>query len=103
MTIGGGTIQNVEALAELWGSNFDDQLTIEGAPGVSTVRAGDGDDWIISQGGYAQLFGDGGNDRVDVYGGNAGAYGGDGNDAIHVYGGAVSAEGGAGDDSFYGG
>jgi Ca2+-binding RTX toxin-like protein len=104
LTIFGGTIQNIERIDQLTGTDFADHLTITGGSiDPTSVHALGGDDWLITSGGYSSLFGDSGDDRINIYGGAAAAYGGDGNDTIQVYDGTVAAEGGAGDDNLNGG
>ncbi|HYJ82864.1 MAG TPA: calcium-binding protein, partial [Allosphingosinicella sp.] len=76
--LGGGTIQNVETLAYLRGSNFDDHLTIATQATMLTVDAGDGWDVIISYASPVTLYGGAGNDwfitgtAADYYNGGAG-------------------------------
>ncbi|MET1110555.1 MAG: M10 family metallopeptidase C-terminal domain-containing protein [Allosphingosinicella sp.] len=76
--LGGGTIQNIETLTHLRGSNFDDHLTLATQAGMLTVDAGDGWDVIISYASPVTLYGGGGNDwfitgtAADYYDGGAG-------------------------------
>jgi Ca2+-binding RTX toxin-like protein len=103
VSIGGGTIQNVEELDYLRGSEFADHLTIESQLNGLTVDAGGGDDVItVNAGGNFYISGGEGSDRLDAYAGVE-FDGGNGNDEIWSYGGGVTALGDAGNDVFYGG
>jgi Ca2+-binding RTX toxin-like protein len=120
MTIGGGTIQGIEHVLWIEGSNFDDTLTasadpygypdfapifglggndhIVGGPLSGNLYGGDGDDTIdASLGVYGKIsYGGAGNDTI--YAGTGIAYGQDGNDIIWTYG---RAWGDAGDDDMH--
>jgi len=103
-TVGGGTIQNMEVLQYVAGSDFADYLTIAAQNDPITVDGRGGDDWFTILGGTgATIHGGGDNDRIDVYGGNATIFGDDGYDNILVWGGTVTAFGGSGDDNFVSG
>jgi Ca2+-binding RTX toxin-like protein len=103
-TIGGGTIQNMEVLQYVGGSEFVDYLTVAAQDDPITIDGRGGDDWLAVAGGTnATVRGGTGNDRIDVYGGDATIYGDDGYDAVYVWGGAVTASGGSGDDFFVSG
>jgi Ca2+-binding RTX toxin-like protein len=81
VTVGGGTIQNVEHLDYLKGSAFVDNFTIAAESGPITVEAGDGDD-VITTFGSAVVNGDTGNDTVFAYSVGVVFFGGDGFDTI---------------------
>jgi Ca2+-binding RTX toxin-like protein len=61
-TFGGGTIQNIETLDYLRGTEFSDNLTIATQSTLLTVNAGAGDDTITSQNSSVALTGGDGND-----------------------------------------
>jgi Ca2+-binding RTX toxin-like protein len=103
-SIGGGTIQNMEILAYVGGSEFTDYLTVAAQTDPITIDGRGGDDWLAVSGGTtATIHGGAGNDRVDVYGGSSMIYGDDGYDSVFVWGGTVTASGGSGDDTFFSG
>jgi Ca2+-binding RTX toxin-like protein len=81
VTVGGGTIQNVEHLDYLKGSAFVDNFTIAAQSGPVTVEAGDGDD-VITTFGSAVVNGNTGNDTVFAYSVGVVFFGGDGFDTI---------------------
>jgi Ca2+-binding RTX toxin-like protein len=121
LTIGGGTISNIENISWVQGSNFDDDINVaghthNGYSDFTAVFAAGGNDHL--QAGYytGVLYGEDGNDIVDgrgsqylqrVDGGNgddvlytnsntfAVAWGGNGNDTIYAHG---EVHGGAGND-----
>ena len=76
--LGGGTIQNIETLTHLRGSNLDDHLTVATQASMLTLDAGDGWDVIISYASPVTLYGGAGNDwfitgtAADHYNGGAG-------------------------------
>jgi Ca2+-binding RTX toxin-like protein len=76
--LGGGTIQNIEILAYLRGTNFDDNLTIATQTTLLTIDAGDGNDTITSNASSVALSAGNGNDHFhsgiagDTYDGGAG-------------------------------
>ncbi len=121
--IGGGTIQNIQNLTWVQGSNFDDTInasdrstgytefnTVLGMGGndhiiagyyTTAIDGGDGNDTINAfQSGYLQtVHGGAGDDTIDSTGNhNAVTYGDDGNDTIHA---TFETHGGAGDDHIY--
>ena len=133
ITIGGGTITNIENIGYIEGSNYDDFLVPidTGYPSGHSVYGRGGNDHIIadyySGWGGGALYGDEGNDILDartaqygpsLYGGTGDdtlytnsngfsiAYGGDGNDLIYSH---AETWGGAGNDTivlsftYYGG
>jgi len=61
-TIAGGTIQNIETLEYLRGTEFDDDLTLVTQSSLLTVNAGAGNDTIYSQNSSVALDGGSGND-----------------------------------------
>ena len=61
-TLGGGTIQNVELLYHLTGSNFSDTITVGTQPALLTIDAGAGDDAAIASGSAVDFRGQEGND-----------------------------------------
>jgi Ca2+-binding RTX toxin-like protein len=104
LTIGGGTIQNMEVLQYVGGSEFVDYLTVAAQSDPITIDGRGGDDWLAVSGGTtATVHGGAGNDRVDIYGGNSTIYGDDGYYAVFVWGGTVTAFGGSEGDSFFSG
>lgn len=75
-TYAGGTIQNVETLHYLRGSDFADNLTLAAQASLLTVEAGDGDDVIRWGASSVAVYGSNGNDRFvngiagdSIYGG----------------------------------
>ena len=80
VTIGGGTIQNIERVDSLTGSAFADTF-------------------ILTNQSYASVFGQAGDDTISVIGDVALVEGGDGNDEISVTGLNADIDGGAGDDT----
>lgn len=63
LNFGGGVIQNVEVLAYLRGSEFDDRLTIATQGDLLEVDAGAGDDTILTDLSSVRAFGGLGDDR----------------------------------------
>ena len=133
VTIGGATIQNIQNVSYLEGSNYDDTLIAIDTyyPSGSRVYGRGGNDYMVadyySGWGSSGLWGGDGNDTIDatnaqygakIYGdagddllrtssqGGSVAWGGDGNDTIYA---GSEAHGGAGNDvfvmtaSYYGG
>jgi len=132
ITIGGGTITNIQNVGYLEGSNYDDTLAAIDTyyPSGAKVYGRGGNDYMVadyySGWGGSGLWGGDGNDTIDASGaqygpqvhGDAGddlirmnsqggiAYGDDGNDTIYA---AGEVHGGAGDDlivmqsTYYGG
>jgi Ca2+-binding RTX toxin-like protein len=95
-TIGGGTIQNIEALSHLQGSAFGDTLTV----GLSslTIDADAGNDMVVATGSNLIINGGDGDDSITSSGGAATINGGDGSDTINVSSWGNYIFGGAGDD-----
>jgi hypothetical protein len=62
-SLGGGTIQNVEALSYLGGTAFDDAFTVATQTGSLTVDAGDGNDLVTANGSAVNVLGGNGDDR----------------------------------------
>jgi Ca2+-binding RTX toxin-like protein len=118
IALGGGTIQDIETVGWVEGSNFDDVIhgadigldpfsqfaPIFGRGGddhliagqaTGNIYGGDGNDTIESDynGGY--YYGDAGDDTITTMGGSTAALGGDGNDILNV---AGYADGGDGND-----
>jgi len=83
MTIGGGTIANVEAVEWIEGSEYDDMLVLAN---VALASAS-----IYGRGGNDSLYGNQGSDRL---------FGGSGTDLLHGGGGIDQMEGGLGDDLY---
>ena len=84
LLLGGGTIQNIETLAFLRGSNFDDHLTIAAQASMLTIDAGDGWDVIVSNSSQITLYGGAGNDWLITGTATADYYnGGPGFDYVH--------------------
>ena len=79
VSLGGGTIQNVEALVYLRGTEFDDILRLATQATTLTVNAGAGNDLIIADGSAVSVMGGAGDDRLmsgtgsDSFDGGAGA------------------------------
>ncbi|HEX8240036.1 MAG TPA: calcium-binding protein, partial [Allosphingosinicella sp.] len=77
--LGGGTIQNVETLTYLRGTNFNDNLTIATQVTLLTIDSGEGDDVVTSASSSVALSGGNGNDRFnsgiagDTFDGGAGS------------------------------
>jgi Ca2+-binding RTX toxin-like protein len=93
--VGGATIQNVEYVTYIQGTNFADVLS-----GSATIHGGGGDDSIAGGGYSAAVFGDGGNDVIDARGWSFGeVHGGNGDDIIDDRGASFrQVYGDAGDD-----
>ena len=95
---GGGTIQNVEGIVDLRGSEFADTITL-GTNGTGiTLDAAGGNDTIVSTASDADISGGAGDDTISVAGGQSFVHGGDGSDTINVSGWGSYIFGGAGDD-----
>lgn len=92
------TIQNVEIVAELHGTEFADALVIGTNADDSFVTGGGGDDHIVSNAYFAYIEGGAGADSIDVTGDRTGIDGGDGADIITATGNSDEISGGAGDD-----
>jgi Ca2+-binding RTX toxin-like protein len=79
LILGGGTIQGVETLVQLRGTEFADTLTLVTQTSLLTVDAGAGDDVIISSGSSVAVAGGAGDDRFvggiagDTFDGGAGS------------------------------
>jgi Ca2+-binding RTX toxin-like protein len=89
IALGGGTIQNIQQVTGLWGSNFDDTLTLSNAIPVYGMG---GDDTINGSSGSDQIYGGDGADILNA---------GDGDDEIHGGTGADIVNAGDGDDRIY--
>jgi Ca2+-binding RTX toxin-like protein len=78
VTIGGGTIQNIETLAYLRGTEFADIFRLAAQDSLLTLNAGAGDDLVYTGGSSAEVFGGNGNDRFvsgiagDIFDGGSG-------------------------------
>lgn len=76
--LGGGTIQNIETLEYLRGTDFADTLTAATQATLLLLDAGDGDDLIFAGGSSLSALGGNGNDRFvggpagDIFNGGAG-------------------------------
>ena len=76
--LGGGTIQNIETLEYLRGTEFDDALTLVTQPNLLIVEAGAGNDIVTSQNSSVDVRGGDGDDRFvsgaagDIFDGGAG-------------------------------
>ncbi|WP_165916545.1 calcium-binding protein [Caulobacter sp. BK020] len=79
VVLGGGTIQNVEKLVALRGTEFADTLTLVTQTDLLTVDGGAGDDVVISSNSSVNVFGGAGDDRFvsgkagDTFDGGAGS------------------------------
>jgi Ca2+-binding RTX toxin-like protein len=110
LTIGGGTIQNIESLTDVQGSNFDDYIKAYDSAGgygdFTTIEGMGGNDTLIASYYTWTLDGGDGNDTLD---GRPSQYlnaihGGAGDDTIYVNTNTTaSAFGDAGDDTIYAG
>jgi Ca2+-binding RTX toxin-like protein len=117
LSIGGGTIKDIETVGWVEGSDFADTITgadvgsfglngpIFGRGGndhliagnaTGNIYGGDGNDTIESAYNGGFYYGEAGDDTITTTGGNTAAFGGDGNDILNVSG---SADGGAGNDT----
>lgn len=92
VTIGGGTITNIENIQLINGSAFADVITLPTLSGTSTVNGGAGDDQLTG-GGSAVIF-NGGEGNDTLIGSSA-------NDTLDGGAGADSISGGGGDDTIY--
>jgi Ca2+-binding RTX toxin-like protein len=119
--VGGGTIENFEALSYLRATDFADTLTIAAQSIAIAIDAGGGNDTVNSSADNVTLSGGSGDDAITATGdnvnidGGAGAdtivasgtwvsvYAGDGNDTITVGSTSLVANGGSGDDILIGG
>ncbi|HEX8063294.1 MAG TPA: calcium-binding protein [Allosphingosinicella sp.] len=78
LNLGGGTIQNIETLTHLRGTNFADILILATQSAMLTVEAGDGNDEIRSGGSSTTIYGGNGDDFLisgsgaDYFDGGAG-------------------------------
>lgn len=87
---GGGTIQNIEAIERIFGTQFADNITVgpsSAPPSARTqIQGGGGNDVFTNNGGAASFFGDSGNDRYIVTdsAGFGSFFGGDGIDTIDL-------------------
>ena len=99
VSIGGGTIQNIERIGTITGSAFGDTFLLSGQA-YATIFAGGGNDTITVSGNFAYIEGGDGADQISLTGGNGYIDGGAGNDAIIVNGADAYAyvRAGAGDD-----
>lgn len=88
--VGGGTIQNIEAVARIFGTDFADNITVgpgSAPPSSRTqVQGGGGDDVFTNNGGAATFAGESGNDRFIVNDnvGSGSFFGGDGIDTFDL-------------------
>lgn len=108
LTIGGGTITNIESLGNVFGSAFGDTITIASTAGGSDahtrVFGRGGDDRLVAGFYTSTLDGGDGNDIVD---GRSSQFldaviGGSGNDTLYTSGNTFTlADGGAGNDTIY--
>lgn len=115
-----GNRDTLDSIETVFGSEFDDLITIADEDYIYTLYGMGGDDRLTSaRGGF--LYGGDGNDRLTTARGDAHLYGGDGDDSLHggdgnneLYGGAGNdtlrdqlgysvMHGGSGDDIFIGG
>jgi len=112
VTIGGGTIQNIENISWIQGSNYDDTINLNGSAfrdgytDLTAIFAGGGNDHVIAGYYTGYLYGEAGDDTLD--GRNSlylqRAEGGDGNDTIYINTSTFAqAYGGNGDDTIYSG
>ncbi|RYD63545.1 MAG: calcium-binding protein, partial [Sphingomonadales bacterium] len=62
VTLGGGTITNVQVVPTIYGSAFDDQITLPTQSSLITVYGGAGADRLTAGGSGATLNGEGGDD-----------------------------------------
>ena len=60
----GGTIENVENLIQVWGTDFSDTITVATQNAWLDVHGGGGDDVVIAQDSVVGLIGGEGNDRL---------------------------------------
>jgi Ca2+-binding RTX toxin-like protein len=99
ISIGGGTIKNIERIGTITGSAFGDTFLLSGQA-YATIFAGGGNDTITVSGNFAYIEGGDGADQISLTGGNGYIDGGAGNDAIIVNGANAYAyvRAGAGDD-----
>ena len=103
VTVGGGTIQDIEQLTYLRGSEFADDLTIAPQSSPITVDGGAGDDRIVSAADNARIDGGAGDDLISSTGVATFVDGGDGNDTITFGAAGGQAFGGDGNDTFVAG
>ncbi|QGP78033.1 beta strand repeat-containing protein [Sphingobium sp. CAP-1] len=106
ITVGGGDISGIDALAYLMGSRFDDNIVSIGSFDASRSRlyGNDGNDVIVSDAYSILVSGGAGDDIINAQASpsNFTAYGDDGDDLMRMAYSAV-AQGGAGDDHIIGG
>lgn len=100
-SLGGGTIQNMEVLAYLRGSELNDTITAATQASPLWIDGGEGDDTIVVGDGAVYVEGGAGNDLL--IGGTGRLSGGVGNDTYSVFNsGAIVVEGGrSGYDTVY--
>ncbi len=112
ITIGGGTIKNIQSIDHIYGSNFADTITLHTQDSPTTVDGGGGDDHLTGAGSTVTFYGGDGNDTLvgssvaDTLYGGAGAdsiSGAGGDDAIIIQSGDIAAgetiDGGTGNDT----
>jgi Ca2+-binding RTX toxin-like protein len=79
VTVGGGTIQNIETLSHLRGTEFSDIFRLATQDSLLELNAGAGDDVVFTGGSSAKVFGGDGNDRFvsgiagDIFDGGSGS------------------------------
>jgi Ca2+-binding RTX toxin-like protein len=85
--LGGGTIQNIEAIEYIRATSFADTLTIGTQPSTATIYAGAGDDLVSGGGSVITVYGESGNDWINGSAAGDEIHGGAGADTIHAGGG----------------
>jgi Ca2+-binding RTX toxin-like protein len=115
LDLGGGTLQNIERFAAIFGTAHNDVINVTGGieswdsyQGYAGVYGGAGDDSIIGGAGTNNIGGGDGNDTIDAGGGDDYLYGGSGIDTVSYVGAGAAvtvdlgkglASGGAGSDT----
>jgi len=84
VTFAGGTIKNIEQVGRIYGSNFNDVITVAPLSTGTRVYAGAGNDRLIGGMGSDLLDGGEGSDVIDGGGGGDLMGGGAGNDVFYV-------------------
>ncbi|MFS2108775.1 beta strand repeat-containing protein [Sphingomonas sp. Sphisp140] len=102
LSLGGGTIQNIEQISQVLGSSFDDAIDLTAASGTVTVDGADGSDSILGGGGNDTLRGGEGDDRVEGGSGSDTLQGDGGQDWLISGNGGDTITGGTGHDTLWG-
>ncbi|MEO7689450.1 MAG: calcium-binding protein [Sphingomonas sp.] len=84
VTFAGGTLQNIERIGEIFGSAFDDQISVGTQATGATLYGNAGNDSLIGGAGNDRLDGGIGNDQLDGKDGDDTLIGGNGDDTYVI-------------------